>query len=139
VAVLRYRLYDIDRLINQTLVYGLLTALLGLGYAGAVLALGQLSGGVAGDSPSWAVAAATLAVAAVFQPVRRRVQQGVDRLFNRRRYDAARTIEEFTARLRDEVDLGTLSKELLAVVDETMRPAAASLWLRPDIRDHPPA
>jgi hypothetical protein len=139
VAVLRYRLYDIDRLINQTLVYGLLTALLGLGYAGAVLALGQLSGGVAGDPPSWAVAAATLAVAAVFQPVRRRVQQGVDRLFNRRRYDAARTIEEFTARLRDEVDLGTLSKELLAVVDETMRPAAASLWLRPDIRDHPPA
>ncbi|HSK36191.1 MAG TPA: hypothetical protein VLA80_05600, partial [Actinomycetota bacterium] len=139
VAVLRYRLYDIDRLINQTLVYGLLTALLGLAYAGAVLALGQLSGGVAGDPPSWAVAAATLAVAAVFQPARRRVQQGVDRLFNRRRYDAARTIEEFTARLRDEVDLGTLSDELLAMVDETMRPAAASLWLRPDIRDHPPA
>jgi hypothetical protein len=87
VAVLRYRLSDIDRLINQTLVYGLLTALLGLGYAGVVLALGQRSGGVAGDPPSWAVAAATLAVAALFQPARRRVQRGVDRRFNRRRYD----------------------------------------------------
>ncbi|HEV3496766.1 MAG TPA: hypothetical protein VHA34_10490 [Actinomycetes bacterium] len=139
VAVLRYRLYDIDRLINQTLVYGLLTALLGLGYAGVVLALGRLSGDVVGDPPSWAVAAATLAVAALFQPARRRVQRGVDRLFNRHRYDATRTIEAFSARLRNQVDLGTLSEELLAVVDETMRPATASLWLRPDIREHPRA
>jgi hypothetical protein len=131
VAVLRYRLYDIDRLINRTLVYGLLTAVLGLGYAGAVLLLGQLFGGVTRDPPSWAVAGATLAVAALFQPVRRRIQHAVDRRFNRRRYDATRTIEAFSARLRDEVDLDTLSAELLTVVDRTMQPTMVSLWLRP--------
>jgi hypothetical protein len=92
VAILRYRLYDIDRLINRTLVYGLLTAMLGLGYAGIVLALGQLSGGVTNDPPSWSVAGATLAVAAVFQPARRRIQRAVDRRFNRRRYNAARSL-----------------------------------------------
>ena len=90
-AVLRYRLYDIDRLINRTLVYGLLTAVLGLAYAGAVLVLGELFGGVAGNPPSWAVAGTTLTVAALFQPARRRIQQAVDRRFNRRRYDMART------------------------------------------------
>jgi hypothetical protein len=130
-AVLRYRLYDIDRLINRTLVYGLLTALLGTIYAGVVLILGQLFGGIGGQPPSWTVAGATLAVAALFQPARHRIQQAVDRRFNRRRYDAARTIEAFSARLREQLDLDTLSAELLAVVDQTMQPTKASLWLRP--------
>jgi uncharacterized membrane protein YbhN (UPF0104 family) len=134
VAVLRYRLYDIDRLINRTLVYGLLTALLGALYAGIVLLLGQLFGGIGTEPPSWAVAGATLAVAAVFQPARRRIQQVVDRRFNRRKYDAARTIEAFSARLREQVDLDTLSAELLAVVDQTAQPTAASLWPRPPVQ-----
>jgi hypothetical protein len=124
IAILRYRLYDIDRLINRTLVYGLLTAILGLGYAGAVLVLGQLFGGVTQDPPSWAVAA-------LFQPARRRIQQVVERRFNRRRYDAAKTVEAFSARLRDEIDLDALSAELLAVAHQTMQPTTAALWLRP--------
>jgi hypothetical protein len=131
IAILRYRLYDIDRLINRTLVYGALTALLGVIYAGIVLTLGQLFGGLGEDPPSWAVAGATLAVAALFQPARRRIQRGVDRRFNRRKYDTVKTIEAYSARLRDQVDLDTLSAELLAVVDQTMQPTAASLWLRP--------
>src|SRR6266540_2425465 len=117
VAMLRYRLYDIDRLINRTLVYGLLTPTLGLGYAGGVLGLGQLFGGVSEHPPSWAIAGTTLAMAALFQPLRRRIQNGVDRRFNRRKYDAAKTIEAFSARLRQEIDLDTLSAELLAVVN----------------------
>jgi hypothetical protein len=129
VAVLRYRLYEIDRLINRTVVYGLVTVLLAGVYAGLVL--GQLSGGVAGDPPSWVVAGATLAVAALFGPARRRVQAAVDRQFNRGRYDAAGTIEAFSARLRDQVDLDTLAAELLAVVDQTVQPTRSSLWLRP--------
>jgi hypothetical protein len=137
IALLRYRLYDIDRLINRTLVYGLLTALLGGVYAAVVLVLGQVFGGVGRDPPSWAVAGATLAVAALFQPARRRIQQAVDRRFNRRKYDAAKTVEAFSARLRDEVDLDTLSAELLAVVDATMQPAKASLWLRPPAQVSP--
>jgi MFS family permease len=131
IAILRHRLYDIDRLINRTLVYGLLTALLAGVNAGAVLVFGQLFGGVGGDPPSWAVAGATLAVAALFQPARRRIQQTVDRRFNRRKYDAAETINTFGARLRDQVDLDTLSTELLAVVDQTMQPTRVVLWLRP--------
>jgi hypothetical protein len=129
-AILRYRLYDIDRVINRTLVYALLTAVLGLGYAGVVLILGQLSG-VGEGTPSWAVAVATLGVAALFQPLRRRIQQAVDRRFNRRRYDTARTIEAFSARLREQIDLDTLTGELLGVVDLTMQPTQVSVWLRP--------
>jgi MFS family permease len=128
VAVLRYGLYEIDVIVNRTLVYGLLTILLGLGYAGAVLIGGQLAGQ---ERSNLVVAGSTLAVAAAFQPARRRVQAGVDRRFNRRKYDSAKTIEGFSARLREQVDLDTLSAELLAVVDQTMQPATASLWLRP--------
>jgi hypothetical protein len=133
VALFKYRLYDIDRLINRTLVYGLLTALLGSIYAAAVLVLGQVFGGVASNPPSWAVAGATLAVATMFQPARRRIQQAVDRRFNRRRYDAAKTIEAYSARLRDQIDLSTLSTELLAIVHQTTEPTQASLWLRPSL------
>jgi hypothetical protein len=129
IAILRYRLYDIDRLIRRTLVYGLLTALLAAVYAGLVLGSGQLFGQVGAEPPSWAVAGATLAVAALFQPARRRFQALVDRRFNRRRYDAARTIEAFSARLRDQVDLDTLKTELLQVIGQTMEPTQASLWL----------
>jgi hypothetical protein len=125
-AILRYRLYDLNRIISRTLAYGLLTVLLGGGYAAVVLVLGQLLG----QDSSLVVAGATLAVAAAFQPARRRVQQAVDRRFNRRRYDAARTIAAFSARLRQQVDLDTLTAELLGVVEQTMQPTQASLWLR---------
>ena len=126
-AILRYRLYDMDRIISRTLAWGLLTVLLGGGYAAVVLGLGQLLG----QDSSLAVAGATLAVAAAFQPARRRIQGLVDRRFNRRRYDAARTIAAFGARLRDQVDLDTLTVELLAVADQTIQPTQAWLWLRP--------
>jgi hypothetical protein len=133
IAVLRYRLYDIDRLVNRTLVYGLLTALLGGVYAIVVLVLGQVFGGVGGaKTPNWVIATATLTVAVMFQPARRRIQQSVDRRFNRRKYDSVKTVEAFSARLRDEVDLDALSAELLAVVEQTMQPMRVSLWLRPD-------
>jgi hypothetical protein len=126
-AILRYRLYDLDRILSRTVAYGLLTLLLGGGYAVVVLGLGQF---LERESPL-VVAAATLAVAAVFQPARRRVQAVVDRRFNRRRHDATRMIEGFGARLRDQVDLDTLTDDLLAVVDQTMQPTQTSLWLRP--------
>jgi hypothetical protein len=131
IAILRYRLYDIDRLISRTLVYAVLTLVLGVGYAGVVLVLGQLFGGVARKPPSWAVAAATLAMAALFQPAQRRVQAVVDQRFNRRRYNAAKTVEAFSGRLRDQLDLDTLTGELLAAADQTMEPTTVSLWLRP--------
>jgi hypothetical protein len=126
-AILRYRLYDLDRIISRTLAYGLLTVLLGGGYAAIVLGVGQL----VGRSSSPAVAGATLALAGAFEPARRRVQELVDRRFNRRRFDAARTIQWFSARLREQVDLDTLTGELLAVVEQTMQPTSVSLWLRP--------
>jgi hypothetical protein len=125
-AILRYRLYDLDRIISRTLAYALLTLLLGGGYTVVVLGLGQLLG----RDSSLVVAAATLGVAAAFQPARWRVQQVVDRRFDRHRYDTAQTIAGFSARLRDEVGLDTLSAELLAVVERSMQPTAASLWLR---------
>jgi len=126
-AVLRYRLFDLDRILSRTLAYGLLTLLLGGAYAAVTLGLGQL----VGRDSSLAVAGATLAVAAMFQPARRRVQEAVDRRFNRRRHDAARIIEGFGGRLRDQVDLDTLTAEVLAVAERTMQPTRASLWLRP--------
>jgi hypothetical protein len=129
-SIARYRLYDLDRIVSRTLAYAVLTVLLGGGYAAVVLLPAQLFGGVGGE-PSWVVAAATLAVAALFQPARRRVQQAVDRRFDRRRYDAARTVQAFSARLRQQTDLDALTAELLTVVDRTMQPTMASLWLRP--------
>jgi hypothetical protein len=132
-AILRYRLYDLDRIISRTLAYGLLTVLLGGGYAGVVVGLGQ----ILGRRSPLAVAAATLALAAAFQPTRRRVQRAVERRFNRRRYDAAQTIAAFSARLRQQVDLDTLSAELLGVVEQTMQPTRVSLWLRPSVSAPP--
>jgi hypothetical protein len=132
-AILRYRLYDLDRIVSRTVAYGLLTVLLGLGYAGVVLGLGRLLP----QGSSLVVAAATLAVAGVFQPARRRVQRVVDRRFNRRRYDAAQTIAAFSDRLRQQVDLDALAAELLAVVDQTMQPTSVSLWLRPSVGASP--
>ena len=129
VAVLRYRLYDLDRLINRTLVYGLLTLGLGALYAGTVIALGEILSSMSGGS-DLAIAFTTLLVAALFLPARRAIQAGVDRRFNRRAYDAQRTIDVFSARLRDHIDLDTLRYELLALVDETMEPNRASLWVR---------
>jgi hypothetical protein len=129
VAVLRYRLYDIDRIISRTVTYGLLTALLGLLYTAGVFGFGRLLN-PGGDSSQLAVAASTLAVAALFQPARRTVQATVDRRFNRARYDAARTLEAFRGRLREEIDLDTLSAELLVVINQTMQPTTVSLWLR---------
>jgi hypothetical protein len=126
-AILRYRLYDLDRIISRTLAYLLLTVLLAGGYAAVVLGLGQLLG----RDSSLVVAAATLAVAALFQPARRRLQAVVDRRFNRRRHDAAQKIAAFSDRLREQVDLDALAAELLAVAEETMQPTQASLWLRP--------
>ena len=126
VAVLRYRLWDLDRLVSRTVTYALVTALLVIPYVLVVPTASKLVEG----SGSLAVAGATLAVAALFQPLRRRVQQLVDRRFNRARYNATRTVEAFSARLRDQVDLDALNRELLAVVDQTMQPTSTSLWLR---------
>jgi hypothetical protein len=127
VAVLRYRLWDLDRLVSRTVTYALVTALLVLPYLLVVPAASRLAGGAG----NLAVAAATLAAVAAFAPLRRRVQDLVDRRFNRRRYDAARTVEAFAVRLREQVDLDALSAELLGLVERTVQPTQASLWLRP--------
>jgi hypothetical protein len=132
VAVLRSHLFDIDVLINRTLVYGSLTATLVALYFGGIVALQRLFVVLTGERSTLAVVVSTLAIAALFNPLRRRVQSFIDRRFYRRKYDARKTLEAFSSKLRDETDLETLNKELVGVVRETMQPAHASLWLRPD-------
>jgi hypothetical protein len=131
IAVLRHHLFDIDVLINRTLVYGSLTALLALVYFGSIVVLQGLFRALTGQGSQLAVVASTLAIAALFNPLRRWVQGFVDRRFYRRKYDAAKTLEAFSAKLREEPDLDALNEELLAVVQETMQPAHVSLWLHP--------
>jgi uncharacterized membrane protein YhdT len=131
-AVLKYRLYDIDLLINRTLVYGSLTAMLVAAYFGSVVLLQGALRALTGEGSQLAVVASTLAIAALFNPLRRRLQSFIDRRFYRRKYDATKTLEAFSAKLRDETDLDALNAELVGVVRETMQPAHISLWLRPD-------
>jgi len=131
-AILRYRLYDIDVIINRALVYGSLTAMLVLVYVGSVVSLQALVRVLTGQESTVAVVASTLVIAALFSPLRRRVQALVDRRFYRRKYDAAKILEAFSSRLREETDLDALSNDLAGVVRETMQPAHASVWLRPE-------
>jgi hypothetical protein len=132
IAVLRYRLYDIDVIINRTLVYGSLTATLIALYFGGIVVLQRLFVLLTGQQSTLAVVASTLLIAALFNPLRRRIQSFIDRRFYRRKYDARKTLEAFTAKLRDETDFDALNAELVGVVNETIQPAHVSLWLRPD-------
>jgi hypothetical protein len=132
VAVLRYRLWDLDRLVSRSVTYALVTALVLVPYLLVVPAAGRLAAG------NLAVAATTLAAVAAVSPLRRRVRRLVDRRCNRRRYDAEGTVAGFAARLREQVDLDALAAELLAVVDQTVQPTTASLWLRPPAGQRPP-
>jgi hypothetical protein len=132
IAILRYRLYGIDLIVNRALVYGPITAMLVLCYLGAVVSLQAAFRTLTGQESTLAVVASTLAIAALFNPLRRRVQGFVDRRFYRRKYNAAKILAAFNARLRDETDLGILREDLTGVVKETMQPSHVSLWLRTD-------
>jgi hypothetical protein len=132
IAILKYRLYNIDLLINRTLVYGLLTAVLAGVYFGSIVLFQAVFRALTGQESQLAVVASTLAIAALFNPLRRRIQAFIDRGFYRRKYDAVKTLEAFGAKLREETDIDTLSDDLIEVVEETMQPAHVSLWLRAD-------
>jgi hypothetical protein len=132
IAILRYRLYEIDLIINRTLVYGSLTVTLVAGYFGGIVVLQRLFVALTGQKSTLAVVASTLLIAMLFNPLRRRIQSFIDRRFYRSKYDAARTLEAFGSRLRDETDLDALRDDVVGVVRETMQPVLVSLWLRPD-------